>query len=382
MPGHPAKRILLNRLFLVAAVFAFSQVIAAIVLHYLNLAYFKPDTWFHWDSGNYLSIATDGYYMRRCDSSFDYPDDSPYMCGNTGWFPGYPCLIRLILFFGSDPRLAGEIIAKTACFLMLYLVVVLAEIKTLTLRNFLFLCLAALQFGFIYYSAIFPLSVTLVIALSALYAFRTGRTILAGLLCFLIPLFYPTGFLLGFVFAIYVLINGEGTIKQKLFSALKYACLSILGLLAVFAIFQFTVGDWQAFTKVQEKFGNGGFRNPFVFLSGHLLTAAAGPYHINNFAFYQTICVAVCYLAISVLFFVKRGYNDSLSLWSYIYLNLFFFFPWSVCGNLSTYRAEAMLLPCVFIVRELKTYWLILPVIILVAVGVPMTRLFFIDILI
>lgn len=45
-----------------------------------------------WDGQHYLTIARDGYKIEPCPPGF--PDD--YLCGNIGWFPGYPLIVSLI----------------------------------------------------------------------------------------------------------------------------------------------------------------------------------------------------------------------------------------------------------------------------------------------
>jgi hypothetical protein len=43
-------------------------------------------TWVRWDSYRYITIARDGYAW--------VPEDPP--SSSTGWFPGYPLLIRFV----------------------------------------------------------------------------------------------------------------------------------------------------------------------------------------------------------------------------------------------------------------------------------------------
>ena len=55
-------------------------------------------TWGRWDSGQYLPIADKGYIYERCAGVANRgPED---WCGNAGWFPGYPYLMRVGPWFG------------------------------------------------------------------------------------------------------------------------------------------------------------------------------------------------------------------------------------------------------------------------------------------
>jgi hypothetical protein len=380
MPEFSKKQIFLNRLLLTSAVFLLVHAVLALVIRYMGMGYFDVNNWSRWDSDNYLWIADKGYEYMSCSGVFDYPVGSPYMCGNAGWFPGYPMLIRLFGLLVSNAKLAGLLVSQVFLFHLLYLVLVLAGIRSISMRSFLFLCLTAFNFGFIYYHAIFPVSAVVFMALLALHSYRRGNKWLCGLLCFLIATFYPSGFLLGVVFTLYQAVKNHRSFKAFLLS-LPYMVLGILGLLTVFGILQLSVNDWQAFLKVQAKLGNNGFHNPIGAIVNYI-TPAFKPYKVETFQYYQAVIVLLALLTFLVLFIVKKGYRNDLHLWCFIYLNVFFFFPWIVGEHPSVYRADALLLPCLLALKDARMPLLLGLLALMLVVGIPVCSLFFRHILI
>jgi len=60
---------------------------------------FSPSSFARWDSGQYIRIARLGYHASwNCHAKM-LPVHMPpgdYLCGNTGWFPGYPAAMRVV----------------------------------------------------------------------------------------------------------------------------------------------------------------------------------------------------------------------------------------------------------------------------------------------
>ena len=66
-------------------------------------------TWGRWDTGQYLSIARNGYIFEQCVGVANRgPDD---WCGNSGWFPLYPYMMRVGSWsgLGDDTVGAGDL---------------------------------------------------------------------------------------------------------------------------------------------------------------------------------------------------------------------------------------------------------------------------------
>ena len=66
-------------------------------------------TWGRWDTGQYLSIAKDGYVFERCVGVANRgPED---WCGNSGWFPLYPYMMRVGSWTGLGYDTVGRAIS-------------------------------------------------------------------------------------------------------------------------------------------------------------------------------------------------------------------------------------------------------------------------------
>ncbi len=103
---------------------------------------------------------------------------------------------------------------------------------------------------------------------------------------------------------------------------------------------------------------------------------------LNDIIIIQSILVILGYILISFSFFLKKLYRSELYLFSYLFITLFLIFPWVVGGNLSMYRAESILMPCVFLFKDLKTPWIITLLAIMVSIGGIMSYLFFTSVLV
>jgi len=375
------NNVLLEQLTLALLVFIFSQCVLAVVLKYCDFGYFSSLNWIRWDSAHYLGIAEKGYEFFPCAGRFGYPLDSKDMCGNTAWFPGYSMVLRFLGLFFGDLILVGGIVSKFFYFLILFLVLRLAEMNVVSFRNFLFLSIAAFNFGFIYYNAIFPISGLVFCGLASYYFFQKKNIWLSALFCFLSSFFYTTGFLVTVILWLFILLKLEGSLKQILQKAAIIGISGLLGFLAVFLLIQVYVGDWGAFMQVQAKYGNGTVHNPFASMTSYIKKGLE-VFSLENFKYYQTLFVAFMYLLLTVFFLFKRFYKNNLYTWSYLSVTIFLFFPWIMGGDVSFYRSEALLLPFVFVLKEAKTAWLAGILAVMVVLGIFMSRLFFLNILV
>jgi hypothetical protein len=372
-----AKKIFLNQAALVLVSFVVSQILLAIVLHFLHYDYFNALNWSRWDSGHYIRIATTGYELFPCAGHFGYPINATEICGNTGWFPGYPFLIKLLGVVFKDKVLMAGILSKLFYLLSLFMVLKIAEVQKFSWRNLLFVSMATFSFSFIYFNAIFPISVEIFFILTGLYFYLKRNIWLTGLNCFLASFFYPSGFLLAIVFAISAILKKDESIKSKVRNILIPGIMGALGILSVFLIFEITVDDWSAFMRVQAKYGHN-FMNPIknigLFFKNN---PALSSYSINNFSSYQSMLIILGYILTMILFFVKRMFRNELYLWTFIFISLFLIFPWAIGGPVSRYRSEGLLLPFVFLLKDAKAKYISVVLFFLLLIGLPMCYLFF-----
>jgi hypothetical protein len=81
--------------------------------------FFDPGTWALWDGRQYLSQARQGLTLIPCKVP---PYKPGQWCGNAGWFPLYPALVRGVSWTGLSLEWSGVLVAKAACLAMLAVV--------------------------------------------------------------------------------------------------------------------------------------------------------------------------------------------------------------------------------------------------------------------
>jgi len=361
--------------------FVICQIVLAVVLHYFGTDYFYAKNWARNDSDHYLKIATTGYELMPCAGLEGYALDSKEFCGNTAWFPGYPFLIYLVAsIFGNHLIVAG-IISKIFYVLSLVFALKIMGVEKFNFRNLLLVLIPAFCFGFIYYNAIFPMSTLLFCVLVGIYFFLKDKPWHAGLFFFLASFVYSTGFLLAVVFATYILFKNYKNFKVVITKSFFPLLMGFLGVMSVFALHQIMLGDWQAFSKVQAKYGHG-FQSPIKNMGIFFKKPDFQNFDITHFIHYQTFLVLAGFVLLTYFYIKNKMYQNTLYFLTYIYLFWYLFFPWLVGGDLSMYRAESMLLPFVFLLKETRTSTLVIVLSFLLFIGIPMSYLFFTKVLI
>lgn len=374
--------ITIRQLALTSVSFLTSQLILIIVLQFSGFNYLDSNTWSRWDSGHYVAIAQNGYNYFPCAGKFGYPLDASEMCGNTGWFPGYPLLLKLFSFINTDLVLVGRIISKIGYFISILMVVILHRIERFTFKNIVYLLIPTFCFGFIYYNAVFPISTTLAFSLVGLFLFLQGKHLLSGLFALVVSILYPTGFLLSVALAFTLFIRElrNGMLKN-LTRGIPILFGGGLGVVLTFLFFQLQVDDWTAFMQVQSKYKHG-IHNPIESIINMINSISFDQFSLNDAILWQSVFVLLGYFMLSFFFFRKRLYREDLYMFSYLFTTIFLVFPWIVGGNLSMYRAESLLFPFALMLKDIKCLWMIILLIIELSIGVIMSHLFFTSVLI
>ena len=360
--------------------FAAYQLLRLPLTQLLDMPWFHSWLWFRWDAGHYLKIAENGYTYFSCAELEGFPKNTDAMCGTTGWFPGYPLLIRWFRF-GADYILVGSIISKVFFFITLFLTSFLLKIKKINAKNIILIFIAVFGFGSIYYQAIFPMSATLTFMLLAIIFFQKKKFWMVAISCFIVSFMYSTGFLLSIVLGLALMFESKTDFKDRFINAAIINIFGALGVLLFFALLQIEVGEWAAFINVQAKYGHG-FETPWKRIGAMLNSIPKPLFVLTNVIYLQSIVVLIGYLVISFYFITKKWYQDKLKLIAYIFISAYIIFPWTIGGNLSMYRAESLLLPVVFLLKDLRIKTLIAILIIEIALWLPMSYLFLDSILV
>ena len=311
---------------------------------------FSLASYAHWDSTFYLDIAAHGYVpVFHCPPESHFPYEA--WCGNAGWFPGYSWAIWLIAKTGLSALAAGFLLSSVAQLAILTFI-------WCSTRSWPALTLAAFFPGSIYLAAIFPISLFILCTLICLPASRPWIAAAAG---FAAALCHPLGLLLAPVAALS---------RRQVTTALAV----IAGYGLVLVALKLQAGDWNAYFKVQAKYGyqvSLGIEN----FAAHLKPLVNARYRDTRglVSALQTLFCAV--LVLSLL--ARTHFKPTL-----LYVAAFWLAPLCLGGRISIYRSEALLLPAALLVPALpRSLQLALPAA-AVALFVAMSVLFFGDILI
>jgi hypothetical protein len=351
------------------------QCVLAVAARRADVDPFASGSYVRWDAYRYLQIAKGGYYLELTTARAD---------ANTGWFPGYPSLVRAVQkVTRAKPALAGRIVAlafQLAALGLLWSIFLRAASSRR--RRWLGLLLAAFFPGFVYYGAVFPISMVVAASLVAILAAADGRFLWAGASGAIAAFAYPTGVLVAVPLLLAVFLQPDLSPRQRLLAAFEGPLLCALGLVAVLLYHQLAVGRWDAFFVQQLTFDHG-LSNPLATLSGHLapLLRSGGDAAALVPAL-QTVLVAVLVTAVAVCAWRRRALWTRGEALLMAHVFVFWLVPQAVGSGVSIYRAESLLLPIVPLVVRWPTALLVVLLALFVALGGAMAVLFFQTVLI
>jgi hypothetical protein len=323
--------------------------------------FFDPRTWLLWDANQYLNQARDGLTLVPCKVP-PYPPGS--WCGNAGWFPLYPLVVRLLAVTGLPLGWVAVLVAQAACLAML---AVLWHLLGARLRVAAVPCLAlaAVFPGMVYDHAPFPISLAGLATLLCLHWLAARRWLAAGLAGAVAAASYPVGVLLVVVVPVWMAVarRRAGPAGDRIGAALLVVGLVTAGLLVVLAAGRWQTGAWDAYFRVQAHYGNTGLHDPVRTLRqgvapepapaggrGHRSDARQAPR-------LQYLVVAVL-LALGVGAIVTRQLVTHAPVtaleWAVALCALVFWVGQLAAGSgVHHYRGDALLVPVVLLVRRL-----------------------------
>jgi hypothetical protein len=347
-------------------------VVMALAARSVGLSVWSTWTWARWDSGLYLSIARDGYIFERCvDVANRGPDD---WCGNSGWFPAYPWMMRFGSRLGSDYLAFGRVVSVVAM-VGSWVVLWFGFLRRHRLMvGVLGMVVAATFPASVYYGAIFPISSMLIAVLSALWCLDHRRWLLAGLCGAVAAMMYTSGLLVGAIAVVPLLSPSVGDLRARVRATLAVGGPVAVAFVAVMANFQREVGAWDAAFETQSSYNLSPtspfttIRRQFATMGNDLLPAAIGA---------QTALVLA--MVIAAGWVVVRDRRDlSLGEWgTAVMCGLLWLIPLTLGSDLSLYRAESLLLPLVILLVRLSAPVLAVFAAVCIPVSYTMAQLFF-----
>jgi hypothetical protein len=324
-------------------------------------------TWVRWDSYRYLEIARGGYVEIAED-----PNSS-----NTGWFPGFPMVMRLgSAALDTTPARAG----RWASLLFELGTLTLVWTRLLPAASFLHRCLALLCAaffpGWFYRHAVFPMSMTAFFNTAAL-ALAGASSFLAAGLCGASSAFsYPTGFLVAAGIAAAAAPRRGRTAAERLRDLVAGPGVAVLGLLAVAALLQVRVGHWDAFLAYQRRFGNTP-HEPLSVLLDHAQPLLQGAFEPRAIVAFQTLLVTLLLLLAAWLAWRDRTSRLPTDLPLLAHAAAVWVFVNGTGPNVSVYRQAAVLVSLTPLLARLPTPALAALLALFVALGAGMAQLFF-----
>ena len=234
---------------------------------------FDPATWRRYDSSWYLYIARYGYSASWHCGGHSIPPHLPpgnYLCGSIQWFPGYSLILRAVSSVTRMPLPEAALLVSWS-FWYLFLVVMwrLLDDAVSTSTRWACLRLCAFSPGAIYYPAVFPISTAMMAIASALYFAHRSPSRWAPAGAFLAGLVagcsYIGAIALGPALLLGLVLTGRAARRPILAGAAGVAC----GFGGVLIAQQLIVGIWDAYFIAQSKYATG-THNPFVALVRHL----------------------------------------------------------------------------------------------------------------
>ncbi|HEY6749217.1 MAG TPA: hypothetical protein VI357_26310 [Mycobacteriales bacterium] len=246
--------------------------LVALVAGWLLLAYrtgrrdealLRPSQWGRWDTGQYLKIARSGYEVTWQCSPRSIPPHAPpghYLCGNAGWFPGYPGGIRLLSDVAGLSLPMAALVLSWVCWYLALLVMwqLLAGARSLPSR---WLCLLVAAFfpGQVYFAALFPVSLCVAAMLACLYAAtRPTRPLLSGGVAMLAGAAAAYTYITPIALAPALLLTALIAVRgRRRLQVLAGATGILAGFGGVLVTMQLLVGIWNAYFLSAAKFGVG-----------------------------------------------------------------------------------------------------------------------------
>lgn len=326
---------------------------------------FHTATWSLKDAALYENIAGHGYTLFRC------PSGAPGWCGNAGWFPAYPWLMRWVGDLGPGVDAAG--LALAWLFTLGTLVLLWATFlgRRLGAASATVLLYAAFAPGQVYDYAILPLSLLAFCTVGYLWLVSRERWLAAGIAGAVLVLIYPVGIATPAAAALYLLVGRREVAlaerARRVGLAIAPAAVSI-GLLLL--LFQETLGHWNAYFLVQAKYHHqlGDPLAPALDSIGSLFRSA--PFSVGNVPALQTLVVTVVLGCVLVSVALRRRHAERADLLIGLWAVATWLIPASTTG-LTVQRSQAALLPIALLVGRLPRLLAAVLIVVAIAVSIP-----------
>ena len=352
----------------VLAAFLLAQGLILAVARMSGVPPFRASSYARWDSHNYISIATRGYYVEI--------EGGRVVGGNVAWFPGYALLVRAVASRHLTPAKAGMIV--TSLFALLVLALSWVALHTLpgVRAPALALGLAALFPGFVYHHAVFPISMVASLMLFSLMLAARGRYLAAGGCGALAAVSYSTGFLVALPLLVAVALDRKLDWRWRARAMAQAPLLVGAGVAAVILYQGATVG-WDAFPRMQREYFGNRPSNPLATLAWNTAHVWSGRMRWEYLPQVQTMLVALLVVGTAALYTARRTERTALDTLLMSAVAVLWVFPLVVGRGVSPSRAESLLVISVPLLARLPPWSQAILLAVFAALGMGMAAIFF-----
>jgi len=315
--------------------------------------------WARWDSFHYLSIARSGYSARSCGQ---------FICGNTGWYPLFPWLIRVVAKTGLPLGFSSLIVTLSSLIISSEILSRLLQKRWSTVAvASAFICLP----GGIYYIAAFPVSVSTACTLAAIWALVDFRLLSSAAFAFLASLSYPSSVIVSLAISPFLIKYKSLELWAKKPVLVLVVASPLLGFLAAREWIDRVVHIPSAYALTQARYGHSiGFGFEVLRSSVH--------YFWKNPIYFQTSVVFLLMIASSFIIFILATKQSRVLGLSFLLLGWsYWVIPHLIGDSVSVYRQESLISPMfVFAGSFLPKNAILLVLALLCPLSIVMTRLF------
>ncbi|KAA3632026.1 MAG: hypothetical protein DWP97_11870 [Calditrichaeota bacterium] len=189
-----------------------------------------------WDGQHYLSIARDGYKVEPCTNRVST------ICGNVGWFPGYPLVAYLLSWIPLNIQYILIGLSWLSFWLALLLLYGITEDffnQKIAVTTLIALFVFPTSF---YFLTVFPYSLYLLTVLVIFKLFFKKNYILLTPLCGLLAVIYPSGIVITLPLLIYMIIE-RNELPKSVFIKIGSAITAVGAGLILYCLYYYVTFD-------------------------------------------------------------------------------------------------------------------------------------------
>jgi hypothetical protein len=368
-----------NRTLLIFLVFFISKALVFWITYAFGCRRLWEGCFAHWDSGLYMSIAQEGHTL------FDCNNPNPEWCGNAGWSPLYPLLMRIVHeITGYSLEHSGGIVSTIFYFFYLKYMSHLLNIERMNADSVISLFLCAFFPGFIYLHAVFPLSLCMFLITTFILQLQKKNFFYCGLLAMLLSWSYSSGVFILLPIAFYFLGILKYEKRWAWKDALKIVVPIIVGLFLLFGYDYWATKHWDAMFLVQIKYNHGLYSPFYMFLLRferlcEFILHPNGIIQIQNFYVFALVCWL---LFTAVKSFSNTKFNKPELLFYIGFIVAFWFLPFSMGLEISLYRGSILLAVLILLWQDKSLDFKLMLLISFAIFVIPMIAYFYKEIMI